>query len=108
VDDDHRRGDDRLLPGHPLRHDHHDFHPRHELDARPDPRCRDIGATGRGWARRLAVAAGNTAPGWTLATADDFVGSSIAFKETPMVQQSGGSRQPYLAYRRAVVRAATW
>jgi hypothetical protein len=68
----------------------------------------DRGSDGRGWARQLAVAAGNTAPGWQAATADDFVGSSIAFKETPMVQQSGGSRQPYLAYRRAVVRAATW
>jgi hypothetical protein len=52
----------------------------------PTPGFDDIGATGRGWARRLAVAAGNTAPGWTLATADDFVGSSIAFKETPLQQ----------------------
>lgn len=52
----------------------------------PTPGFDDIGATGRGWARRLAVAAGNTAPGWTLATADDFVGSSIAFKETPIPQ----------------------
>lgn len=44
----------------------------------------DIGNTGRGWARRLAVAAGNTAPGWTAATSEDFVGGSIAFKEIPI------------------------
>jgi hypothetical protein len=46
----------------------------------------DIGATGRGWARRLAAAAGNTAPGWTISTSEDFVGSSIAFKEIPIPQ----------------------
>jgi hypothetical protein len=46
------------------------------------PGFEDVGAVGRGWAHRSAVAAGNQAPGWTLATADDFVGSSIAFAET--------------------------
>jgi hypothetical protein len=48
------------------------------------PGFEDVGAVGRGWARRSAVAAGNQAPGWTLATADDFVGASIAFKEAPV------------------------
>jgi hypothetical protein len=48
------------------------------------PGFEDVGAIGRGWARRAAVAAGNQAPGWTLATADDFVGASIAFKEVPV------------------------
>lgn len=46
----------------------------------------DIGNTGRGWARRLAASAGNVAPGWAAATSEDFVGSSIAFKEIPIPQ----------------------
>jgi hypothetical protein len=50
----------------------------------------DRGADGRGWARRLAVAAGNTAPGWTAATSEDFVGASIAFKEIPIPQVTQG------------------
>jgi hypothetical protein len=41
----------------------------------------DFTATGRGWAERTLATAGALAPGWTAATADDFVGSSIAFKE---------------------------
>jgi hypothetical protein len=41
----------------------------------------DIGAQGRGFARRTLAAAGALAPGWTASTADDFVGSSIAFRE---------------------------
>jgi hypothetical protein len=48
------------------------------------PGFEDVGAVGRGWARRSAVAAGNQLPGWTLATADDFVGASVAFKEAPL------------------------
>jgi hypothetical protein len=40
---------------------------------------------GRGWARRtFTTGPGNAAPGWTLATADDFVGGSIAFKEVSL------------------------
>jgi len=48
------------------------------------PGFEDVGAIGRGWARRSAVAAADQLPGWTLATADDFVGASIAFKETQL------------------------
>jgi hypothetical protein len=70
----------------------------------PTPGFDDIGATGRGWARRLAVAAGNTAPGWTLATADDFVGSSIAFKETPIQQVVRDSVIPAVAGRQVTVQ----
>lgn len=44
----------------------------------------DIGAQGRGWARRAVTSAGETSPGWTAATADDFVGASIAFREAPL------------------------
>jgi hypothetical protein len=44
----------------------------------------DYGAQGRGWARRTLATAGALAPGWTASTADDFRGSSIAFKEVPM------------------------
>jgi hypothetical protein len=48
----------------------------------PTPGFEDYGAQGRGWARRTLAAAGSLGAGWTAATADDFVGSSIAFKET--------------------------
>jgi hypothetical protein len=41
----------------------------------------DVGAIGRGWARRTLATAGALAPGWTAATADDYRGCSIAFKE---------------------------
>jgi hypothetical protein len=44
----------------------------------------DAGAFGRGFARRTLATAGALAPGWTAATADDFRGSSIAFKEVPI------------------------
>jgi hypothetical protein len=40
----------------------------------------DIGTTGRGWARRTATG-GAVASGWVASTAEDFVGSSVAFKE---------------------------
>jgi hypothetical protein len=50
----------------------------------PSPGFEDYGAQGRGWARRLMSPAGSAAPGWTASTADDFVGSSIAFKEIPV------------------------
>lgn len=41
----------------------------------------ELANIGRGWARRAASSATNQLPGWTAATADDFVGSSVAFKE---------------------------
>lgn len=50
----------------------------------PSPGFEDIGNQGRGWARRTLATAGALAPGWTAATADDFVGSSIAFYEVPV------------------------
>ena len=46
----------------------------------------DEGATGRGFARQSVASSGTTlASGWTAATADDFVGSSVAFIEVPAV-----------------------
>jgi hypothetical protein len=66
----------------------------------------DYGAQGRGFARRTLGTAGALAPGWTAATADDFVGSSIAFKEVPLTAVAG-ARQPNVS-RRAANRAATW
>jgi hypothetical protein len=50
----------------------------------PSPGFEDYGAQGRGWARQLLTSAGAAAPGWTASTADDFVGSSVAFKEVPV------------------------
>lgn len=45
----------------------------------------DVGAMGRGWARRaFSTGPADAAPGWAAATADDFVGGSIAFKEVPL------------------------
>lgn len=44
----------------------------------------DIGNFGRGWAYRVAGAAGDQLPGWIAATADDYVGASVAFKEVPL------------------------
>jgi hypothetical protein len=41
----------------------------------------DATATGTGWAERTLATAGALAPGWTAATAEDFVGASISFKE---------------------------
>jgi hypothetical protein len=49
----------------------------------------DAGAFGRGFARTTRAAAGEASPGWTAATADDFVGISIAFKEAPLTPPSG-------------------
>jgi hypothetical protein len=72
----------------------------------PTPGWDDIGNFGRGWARRTLATAGALAPGWTAATADDFVGSSIAFKEVPITQVVG-SHRPHVS-RRAANRAATW
>jgi hypothetical protein len=66
----------------------------------------DYGAQGRGFARRTLGTAGALAPGWTASTADDFVGSSIAFKEAPITTVATG-RQAAVS-RRAVNRAATW
>jgi hypothetical protein len=50
----------------------------------PTPGFQDVGAIGRGWARRTLATAGALAPGWTASTADDFVGSSVAFYEIPV------------------------
>jgi hypothetical protein len=46
----------------------------------------DAGTDGRGFATGTA-SGGTVACGWTAATADDFVGSSVAFREFPMVNQ---------------------
>jgi hypothetical protein len=55
------------------------------------PGFEDVGAVGRGWARRsFTTGPGDALPGWTLATADDFVGSSIAFKEVPLSAAGAG------------------
>lgn len=51
----------------------------------------DAGAFGRGFARRTLATAGALAPGWTAATADDFVACSIAFKEVSPPQLVSGS-----------------
>src|SRR5438034_1088677 len=51
----------------------------------PTPGFEDVGQTGRGWARRSLSSAGALAPGWTAVTADDFVGSSVAFYEIPVL-----------------------
>jgi hypothetical protein len=65
----------------------------------PSPGFEDYGAQGRGWARRALSSAGAAAPGWTAATADDFVGSSIAFKEVPIAQNVVGQVAPAVAGR---------
>jgi hypothetical protein len=65
----------------------------------PTPGFEDVGAIGRGWARRVLATAGALAPGWTLATADDFVGSSVAFKEVPIGQQIAGHITPTIGGR---------
>lgn len=66
----------------------------------------DVGAVGRGWARRTLATAGALGPGWIAATADDFVGSSIAFKEVPLAMVAAGGR--LIQNRRAVTRASNW
>jgi hypothetical protein len=72
----------------------------------PSPGFVDFGSQGQGWARRAATSAGDQLPGWIAATAEDFVGSSIAFKEVP-IAVAGGARQANVT-RRAANRAATW
>jgi hypothetical protein len=52
----------------------------------------DVGAIGRGWASRTLATPGALAPGWIAATADDFVGSSIAFQEAPVAATPLGPR----------------
>jgi hypothetical protein len=65
----------------------------------------DLGAQGRGFAQRTFTG-GSLSCGWTASTADDFVGSSISFKEV-VAPVSGGSRQPYVN-RRAAHRQSNW
>lgn len=65
----------------------------------PTPGFEDYGAQGRGWARRTLATAGALAPGWTAATADDFVGSSVAFKEVPIPPVIAGAIKPAIAGR---------
>ena len=49
----------------------------------------DLGAVGRGFARQQVASSGTSLVcGWTAATADDFVGASVAFKETPILPPS--------------------
>jgi len=72
----------------------------------PTPGFEDVGAIGRGWARRVLATAGTLGAGWTAATADDFRGSSIAFKEVP-ISVAGSARPPHVN-RRAANRAAVW
>lgn len=52
-----------------------------------------IGATdetsqGRGFARTTRSNAGETSPGWTAATSEDWTAASIAFKEAPLAADS--------------------
>lgn len=70
----------------------------------PTPGFEDYGAQGRGWARRTLVAAGSLGAGWTAATADDFVGSSISFKEV----SNAAARAPMVVGREANRRASRW
>jgi hypothetical protein len=63
----------------------------------------DVGAMGRGWARRLFSGPGDAAPGWTAATADDYVGSSVAFKELPMTTVVSEPIQASVIGRQATV-----
>lgn len=72
----------------------------------PTPGFDDIGNTGRGWARATLGTAGALSPGWTAATAEDFVGASIAFKEAPPLTAAAGGR--LVQNRRAVTRASNW
>ena len=62
----------------------------------------DVGNVGRGWARRTLATAGALAPGWTAATADDFVGSSIAFQEAAAPAASLGPPWRAPARRRPI------
>ncbi len=69
----------------------------------PTPGFEDYGAQGRGWARRTLATAGALAPGWAASTADDFVGSSVAFKEVPIVVGVAGQISPAVAGRQQTV-----
>ena len=62
----------------------------------------DVGNVGRGWASRTLATAGALAPAWTAATADDFVGCSIAFREqaAPVATRRKRARNSYPQYRR--------
>lgn len=52
----------------------------------------DLGAQGRGFARQSVASSGTTLScGWTAATADDFVGASVAFKEVAGANTGAGS-----------------
>jgi hypothetical protein len=53
----------------------------------------DETAQGRGFARTSRTSAGETSPGWTAATAEDWVAASIAFKEAPLVAPSVAARR---------------
>lgn len=67
----------------------------------------DVGSQGRGWARRTMASAGAAAPGWTAATAEDYAGASVAFKETPLGTPPGKGRKAHVQPR-ALHRAANW
>lgn len=73
----------------------------------PTPGFQDVGAFGRGWARRTLATAGALAPGWTAGTADDFVGCSIAFKEVPP-PVAVAPRRVLVSNRAAISRASRW
>jgi len=52
----------------------------------------DLGAQGRGFARQSVASSGTSlASGWTASTADDFVGSSVAFYEVAGGPQGSGA-----------------
>lgn len=68
----------------------------------------DTGQQGRGWARRTMAAAGAAAPGWTAATADDYVGASIAFKEVPLPPAPTIPLRRPRTVMQAVNRSAYW
>jgi hypothetical protein len=67
----------------------------------------DVGNFGRGWARRTLGTAGALAPGWTASTADDFVGSSAAFKQVPIAAGSL-AQPPKMITRVATRRSFHW
>ena len=52
----------------------------------------DLGSQGRGFANRSIASSGTTlVSGWTAATADDYVGASIAFYEIPVALGPNGT-----------------
>jgi hypothetical protein len=65
----------------------------------PTPGFVDFGSQGQGWARRAFVGPGDAVPGWIAATAEDYVGCSVAFKEVPITQQIIGHVAPSIAGR---------